>query len=293
MSPGHGTPVLRNMRPSDAEDVLELTRQEAWGLGLEDVAIVLELSPGHSVVAELDGRVVAGVTVAVSGPRATLGQVIVDSGHRGRGIGRSMLSAVLGELDRTGVEKVELIGMKGTDSLYEGFGFRAAEGITLLSGPPEPGRQGKEEGFELRPVGREEADELRRLVSRTIGADRWPYVSAFMERAPSLALGLFEGAALRGYIQGRTGGSGNDLGPWVLERPRRSLAERMLSSALHRMGPGKTYSFVPSAQPLSAGLLRGHGISEPLEMKRFVRSRGTGLAPFPESVLAVCSAEFV
>lgn len=293
MSPGHAGPTLRKMRPSDVEDVLELTRQESWGLGLDDVAIVLELSPDHSVVMEQDGRVVGGVTVAVSGPRATLGQVIVDSEHRGRGIGRSMLSAVLEELDRAGVEKVELIGMKGTDRLYEGFGFRAAEGITLLSGQPVPGRSGKDERAELRPVGREEVDELRRLVSGTIGTDRWPYVSAFMERASSFALGLFEGDALRGFIQGRTSDSGNDIGPWILERPQNALAGSMLSSALDRMGPVKTYSFVPSSQAVSAGALKEHGVSEPLEMKRFVRSRGTGLAPFPESVLAVCSAEFV
>jgi predicted N-acetyltransferase YhbS len=284
--------TLRKMKPEDVSAVFELTKLEQWGLDLNDVSMMLEMSPGLSVVAEVDGRLVGGVTVAANGPMATLGQVIVDEGYRGGGIGRSMLASVLKKLDRDGVSKTELVGMAGTDNLYEGLGFKAVEGLTFLWGDARSARTHEDNPVEMRPIGEQGREELRGLISRTMGAERWPYVSVFFSSSPSLAMGLFEDGSLAGYIQGRTNDTGSDIGPWVLESPDPSRTEAMLDRALAEMGPNKTYAFVPDSRGAVIAMLRARGVDQELRMKRFVRARGD-TPPLPSSVLAICSAEFV
>jgi L-phenylalanine/L-methionine N-acetyltransferase len=148
------------IRPAGMRDVDDLHRiRIAPGAAAETLAVpsispeefraglgrALENPDNHMLVAELGGKVVGGVNLAVNRGRrahtATLGIAVRDD-HWCRGIGRQLLSAALDLADLwLGLHRVELEVYSDNAraiALYSGFGF-IAEGIKR-SGAVRDGR---------------------------------------------------------------------------------------------------------------------------------------------------------
>lgn len=99
------------------------------------------------LVAELDGAVVgysyAGVEgidyMALRGPAGILYDIVVDPGHRGRGVGRMLLDATIAALERKGAPRVVLSTAEQNESaqrLFARAGFRR----TMIEMTRESGR---------------------------------------------------------------------------------------------------------------------------------------------------------
>ncbi len=81
---------------------------------------------GGTVVAELDGRLVASLIVEHQGERAGVYGFVVDPALRGRGIGRAVLGRVCRELHAGDVREVQLeveVDNERALGLYTGLGF--------------------------------------------------------------------------------------------------------------------------------------------------------------------------
>jgi ribosomal protein S18 acetylase RimI-like enzyme len=118
--------ALVPVRPSDESWILE--REEMLG----------ELAgESFALVARRPGRVSGYAFVCVEGPdpvwytgdrHATLATLCVDAAERGNGIGAALMDAVDTELDRRGIEDVEIgvdTGNEVAAHLYESRGYRA------------------------------------------------------------------------------------------------------------------------------------------------------------------------
>ncbi len=79
--------------------------------------------------------------MALRGPAAVLHDLVVDPGHRGRGVGRLLLDATLSHLRSRGAPRVVLSTAERNESaqrLFERMGFRRTmvEMTRELNGPP-------------------------------------------------------------------------------------------------------------------------------------------------------------
>ena len=103
---------IRDARPDDVPALTRLVDQLGYPTSAEAVAarlLRLEESPADCVfVAELDGEVVGAASVHYSltleydEPAAKLSAIVVDEGHRRRGIGEALAKAVEEEATRLG-----------------------------------------------------------------------------------------------------------------------------------------------------------------------------------------------
>jgi predicted N-acetyltransferase YhbS len=129
--------------------------------------------PGfHSVVAELDGRIVGSNFLDERSSIAGVGPITVDPGVQDRGIGRRLMQAVL---DRAaarrfaGVRLVQAAYHSRSLALYADLGFRVRTPLACLQGPAIrvaiPGRA-------VRRAGEADLDGMNRVCRSVHGHDR-------------------------------------------------------------------------------------------------------------------------
>jgi ribosomal protein S18 acetylase RimI-like enzyme len=129
-----GALLVRTHHDFDPQRFIAATSRTEQGYGsylgtqLDDASVVV-------LVAELGGAVVgytyAGVEghdwMALRGPAGALYDIVVDPGHRGRGIGRLLLEATMAELTVRGAPRVVLSTAERNATaqhLFERAGFR-------------------------------------------------------------------------------------------------------------------------------------------------------------------------
>jgi len=113
------------VRPSD----------ESWALERAEMLPALESGGAFALIARRGGLAVGYLFVRIEGPdpvwytgdtHAELAHLCVAEGERGNGVGSALMDAMDAELERRGVEDVEIGVDTGNDvavSLYEGRGY--------------------------------------------------------------------------------------------------------------------------------------------------------------------------
>ncbi|TVV70368.1 GNAT family N-acetyltransferase [Sphingomonas solaris] len=210
---------LRAMEEGDIPAVHALSKAEKWPHRVDDLAPMLAL--GHGIVAEMGGKIVGTTIWWPCGDKvATLGIVIVSRTHRGAGIGRIVMEAVLDAIgDRT-------ILLNATDDglpLYRKLGFQGVSEILQHQGaafsvPIVP----LEAGERLRPVGLRDADRVAALVEGATGLHRPALMAALLKKARGVVIDR-EGELL-GVALFRRFGRGYVVGPVVAPDPHRARA---------------------------------------------------------------------
>jgi ribosomal protein S18 acetylase RimI-like enzyme len=115
--------VIREWEPRDLDRV-----QALLTLLSQDAVVVAADAPVY--VAEEDGRVVGMVTLCVfstlTGPKAYLDHLVVDPGHRRRGIGRALTLHAIERAAAAGAARIDLTAAEAKDAgraLYRSLGF--------------------------------------------------------------------------------------------------------------------------------------------------------------------------
>lgn len=103
-----------------------------WEDAYDDAHEFLEKIPGDSALfaGAFDGDAMIGMGRALSdlSSDAYIQDIAVLKSHRGRGIGRQIVQALVRELKGRGVDWIGLVGEPGTRSFYEHMGFREMKG---------------------------------------------------------------------------------------------------------------------------------------------------------------------
>ena len=130
MRPEHRSlaPVtIRAMWPADIPDVMRIERQSFGMPWQESTFRALMRRPSASLLtAEADGAVVGFAVLWFSADEGELGDLAVDPGHRGRGIGRMLLGRSIEEARLRGARTLYLEVRESNEAaraLYETAGF--------------------------------------------------------------------------------------------------------------------------------------------------------------------------
>ncbi|WP_207101295.1 GNAT family N-acetyltransferase [Paracoccus shandongensis] len=243
------TPALAAFTPAHLPQALRLSRQAGWPHRQQDWALTLSVSQG---VVALDGdRVVGTALCSPFGPVATLNMIIVDEAMRGRGLGRTLMDAIIA---LAGDREMRLVATTDGLPLYEKLGFHATgqivqhQGIATAAAPDLPVTTGTS------------AD-----IDRLAPTDR---AASGMDRAPLLRAIAAEGEVLicnTGFALLRDFGRGRVVGP--ITAPDTATARAMLTDAARRC----------EGTFLRADLRAGQGL-EPLAARLGLAPVGGGTA---------------
>ncbi|WP_267433169.1 GNAT family N-acetyltransferase [Sphingomonas sp. GM_Shp_1] len=222
--PEHRTMRLRAMTPQDVASLYALAKGEQWPHRAEDLVDMLAVGTG--TVAELGGEIVGTTMWWRAGPAtATLGMVIVSRRHRGAGLGRIIMDAVLDQI-AAALGPDAAIMLNATEDglpLYRKLGFRGIGEILQHQGaafqaPLVP----LDAGERIRPMGERDGEVVDALVRAASGLDRPPVMALLRERAHGVV--LTRGEAVTGAALFRRFGRGYVVGPVIAPDATRAKA---------------------------------------------------------------------
>lgn len=113
---------IRNMVIDDYETVFKLWTNTS-GMGMrrfddskEGIGRFLRRNPATNFVAVEDGVIIGVMLGGHDGRRGYIYHTAVDSGYRGRGIGRKLVESVIAAFENEGINKAALVVFKTNDT---------------------------------------------------------------------------------------------------------------------------------------------------------------------------------
>lgn len=204
--------------------------------------------------------------------RASLGHVIVSSGHQGRGIGRKLMEAVLEEL---GPRITFLHTTPAGQPLYEKLGFNVCGSLEQYQGTvSKTFPVALLDGERLRSGTPADFPDLIALASRASGLERDGILSALLKLGESVVLER-EGEIV-GFSVLRRFGRGHVIGPVVALRSRDDVRARALAGYWLSRREGE---FVRIDVPWGTSLtdwLSGQGLKRVDTVSKMVRNAPAG-----------------
>ena len=214
----------RRMTEADVPAAHQLSLAVRWPHRLEDWQFVQRLGAGYVAEAEgPDGEpVIAGTALCWSHGTefASIGMVIVSPDRQGQGIGKKLMSLVLGEL---GKRTVLLHATEAGKALYESYGFTAFGTVHQHQGTvfKTPLMQ-LPVGERIRPLGARDAAKIAALGARAAGMPRATVLSALQNVAEGVVIDRYD--EMIGFALLRRFGHGYAIGPVVAPDVERAKA---------------------------------------------------------------------
>lgn len=201
---------IRDLLAGDLDQAMSLSVNEGWNQTENDWKFVIG-DPDVTAIAALHNGVIIGTATAIvyKNKVAWIGMVLVEKSFRGQGIGRMLLTNILGRLKNVG--SVKLDATQAGYPLYQKAGFLDEYQVFRMINPGIKDILVQCTGIiNIDPEG---FREVRDFDKTNFGADRSVVLNNFYNNYSSKAFLLKKDGMLRGYILGRDGRKFNYLGP--------------------------------------------------------------------------------
>jgi len=242
----------------DIDFALDITSKEGWGFVRRDMERLLSLTPGGSLIARLGGHRVGLLTTMCHQRYCWIGNVAVIPEFRGRGIGRTLVLSALAHARANGFKHVGLVCRRQLAAFYEPLGFSRGQTLLGLAGIPAPKAPARQAPA-IKPVSEDLLPQIVRLDSASCGDRRAPMLASFARDPGHLFLVHLEGGKVNGFIVGKPGTNGLEVGPWTVRRAKNDVARSLFGTLVSNLrGPVELY--VPTSQRWALGYLRGLGL---------------------------------
>jgi GNAT superfamily N-acetyltransferase len=274
---------LRTFQPADIPEGLRLSQAAGWNQLAEDWRTLLALGPDTFVAAECEGRIVGTGGAACYGPHlAWVCMILVDIGHRGRGLGTRLVEEAVA---RSGTRVIGLDATPMGQPVYERLGFRASGLLLRLSASPAPGHDRTHDdvtaldgalppavlAWDREVFGADRAGTLRWLSGHGRG---------FMAGAPG---------SPEGYAFLRPGHHSRHIGPVVAKDA--ATAELLVRAARAAAGEGAVLIDAPAADADWQARLSALGFAEKRRLTRMYKTPGEPLGQ-PAQQWAILGPDF-
>jgi GNAT superfamily N-acetyltransferase len=259
--PDNFTFKIRSMITDDLKQAIGLSDSEGWNQTEKDWKLLLE-NPGNiCIVAEYNNKVIGTATALNhSNKIAWIGMVLVDKSFRGRGVGKMLLTNIIGALKN--VDSIKLDATPIGLPLYQKLGFIDEYKIYRMINPSL--QSFKKQAFNYEPVNidLENFSDVLKLDKRIFGTARTYLLQTLLRNYPEKAYLIKRNKKLDGYMFGRDGIRFNYIGP-VFALSHES-ARILILKALESL----------NNQPVALDILHDkEGLFKWLEMLGFVKQR--------------------
>lgn len=214
---------------------------EGWTFPPEDLERLLKIGVG--VAADEGGRLLGVLFLSIYGPLAWIGNVVVATAARGRGVGARLVADALAAAREAGVETVRLHSVHRAESLYERAGF-VREGVVhaLRAQAPVPAR-----GPPPRLLPLDDAAQVAVFDAERFGADRSRLLALLLaEKANRGWLLRDERGGARGYAILKVSEVACEIGPAVAAHGDAAAARALLAGALAATPSGPLELAIPA-----------------------------------------------
>jgi ribosomal protein S18 acetylase RimI-like enzyme len=275
--------VIRTMTPGDLDTVIEWAAAEGWNPGQWDRDAFLAADPEGFLVGLLDGRPIASISVVKYGSSfGFLGLYIVQPEYRGQGYGIAIWRAGMARMRG---RSVGLDGVVAQQANYAKSGFAPAYSHFRFCGR---GGAPAADDARILPLSGIAFDALCQYDRTVFPETRNAFLSAWIARPGSTALGLVEHGGLRGYGVIRPSRDGFRVGPLFADTP--AIGERLLQALMARVpADAAVFLDVPLINAAAMALVQGLGMTPDFETARMYA--GTDPKLPVERIFAVTSLE--
>ena len=236
---------IDRFRHDDIDPFLHLAALEGWLCDRWELEFLLRSCPQGCFVVRGDDGPIAFVTAISYGSSGWIGNLIVHGDHRGRGLGKGLMTRALAALHDVGTETVWLTASRAGMPLYERLGFVAIDTVKRWS---RTGWEGVSKG-----TGCLSFEKMLETDRAGWGDKRAVLLAAILERGTV-------NARKDGFIVTQNCGKLIQLGPWGC----RSIegAATLLDEAVHGTGAKSTLVLdVPGRNVVATALLGGRGFT--------------------------------
>ena len=208
---------VRELQESELEFAKSLTDDEEWGNSMEDWQRLLRIS--IPLVAH-EGEELLGVTTAFDyGDLGMIGNVVVSSKSRGKGVGKVLLKEAMKRLETC--KSVRVHSKMDVTPFYKDLGFMA-EGMSTvfrLDANMKSFQPFEVESEKNNIVPAEGYwDEIVAMDLRQFGADRSLFLKELNDYLPQCSfVALGEDGSVKGFIMVKGEDDWYEIGPWIVE----------------------------------------------------------------------------
>ena len=208
---------VRELQESELEFAKSLTDDEEWGNSMEDWQRLLRIS--IPLVAH-EGDELLGVTTAFDyGNLGMIGNVVVSSKSRGKGVGKVLLKEAMKRLETC--KSVRVHSKMDVTQFYKDLGFMA-EGMSTvfrLDANMKSFQPFEVESDKNNIVPAEGYwDEIVAMDLRQFGADRSFFLKELNDYLPQCSfVALGEDGSVKGFIMVKGEDDWYEIGPWIVE----------------------------------------------------------------------------
>ena len=257
-------PVLRRLDAHDLPEALRLTQGQNWSHRLDDWDFHFRHGRGWAAC-DSDGSLLGTALWWAYGPAlGAVGLVVVRPDCQGRGIGRRLMDAIIGDAgDRT----LQLAATQAGLRLYEQCGFVAVDRVSQCQGVVRAIPVPVPDDVTLRELIRADLAAACHLDETATGAPRDELIEAVFDQHLGAVVAERAGE-LVGFAMQRAFGRGTLIGPVIAADESIAVA---LSSRLLAVDAGFCRLDIPSAATSLADCLARSGLFVVDEVIRMIR----------------------
>ena len=208
---------VRELQESELEFAKSLTDDEEWGNSMEDWQRLLRIS--IPLVAHEGNELLGVTTVFDYGNLGMIGNVVVSSKSRGKGVGKVLLKEAMKRLETC--KSVRVHSKMDVTPFYKDLGFMA-EGMSTvfrLDANMKSFQPFEVESDKNNIVPAEGYwDEIVAMDLRQFGADRSLFLKELNDYLPQCSfVALGEDGSVKGFIMVKGEDDWYEIGPWIVE----------------------------------------------------------------------------
>lgn len=263
---------IRIATEADLPTIAALRQSVGWNVYRWALLDAMRAPHARIYLAERAGEALGIGSGIAYGGLGVVGNMVVSAPHRGQGVGRRILEAVVAFLEERGCTQLELYATAAGRRLYEHYGFELTGRSVAASLPRMVAGALPTDGIAIDEGQRGDLGRLAAYDAPRFGGDRSPILAAALADSDRPVLIAKAAGAVTGYAVLRP--DGTRLGPFVADEP--TIAGALLASAVRlaprvdAMGaqlPGENLAGIAwlkeigaSVEPWDGGMRRGSGL---------------------------------